>query len=289
MQRPNVVGCFIGRKRKGGREQRALSIVCVVSRKLPKDNLAPDVELLPVAVDWASKSTSRQTIPTDVRAVTSSFTSTTASPVTGPGDDVALPSSGPVPIHATIGFAMQHRSFGHVVSTAGHLLLRAPGEITYAPEARPSVVLSNTIGGGQTFRGLAVRAVVSDTADYALIVPEAAAPPANLFRDTHPLSEPYLPSSADVGTLLLVLTSSGPKPARFIGVSGTLPTGVAGMMRQLLVTTFATAAGDSGACLVDAQSRVWGILVGAGEIDGEPCSVFTSVVVPLATENAHFL
>lgn len=287
MTRPNVVGCFVGRKRRKGREQRSLAIVCIVSQKLPKKHLQPQVERLPETVDWQTGIKQRQTIATDVLELTSRFAS--ASSVSGPGDDIMLPGVTPLPIHATVGFALQHPIFGHVVTTAGHLLLRAPGEIVYTPETRPAVVLANAVGDGQTFQAIAVKAVITDSADYALIVPESAAPPANLYRDTHPIGQPYLPSASDIGTTLLVLTGSGAKPAKFIGVAGVLPAGVAGTMRHLLVTTFATAAGDSGASLVDAQSRLWGTLVGAGEVDGKPCSLFISSLVPLAREQATFL
>ncbi|HZI51984.1 MAG TPA: hypothetical protein VFE29_09185, partial [Terriglobia bacterium] len=77
-------------------------------------------------------------------------------------------------------------------------------------------------------------------------------------------------------------------PTVLRGVHGTLSMGNV-QMRGLLFTDNATAAGDSGCCLVDAGFRVWGLLVGAARINGVIHSVFSSAGFVLALENAELI
>lgn len=289
LRRPNVVGCYIGRKRTRNRETKAVSIVCVVSEKIKKKELDPLTELLPSEIEWPTSRENSRSIVTDVQVLSAPFQPAAAASVTGPGDDISHIGTGSPREHATAGLAMQHPLYGPVVTTAGHLFLNGPTNIVWEPDMRPRVVLANALNGGTRFRGIALKAVVSSLADYALVMPENQAPAANRFRDIHPIAGPYLPSPQDLGTPLLVLTGGGIQRTRFVGVAASLPAGVAGMMRRLLVTTFSTAAGDSGSCLVDSQSRLWGLLVGASEINGRAHSVFTSGAIPLSMEQATFL
>jgi hypothetical protein len=290
MQRPNVVGCYVGRKRTRGRETKAISIVCVVNQKIKKKDLDPGMELLPAEIEWPASRDKRLTVATDVQLIGGPFQPAAAASVTGPGDDIRRPMSGGAsPERATVGLAMQHPLFGHVVTTAGHLFLNGPGNITWESDNRPRVMLANSLDGGTSFRGIGLKAVVSSLADYALVMPENQAPAANRFRDLHPIGGPYLPSADDIGSPLLVLSRAGIRKTRFVGVAASLPAGVAGVMRRLIVTTFNTEAGDSGSCLVDMQSRLWGLLVGSGEINGRAHSVFISSVVPLSMEQATYL
>lgn len=57
MRKKNVVGVAIGRKQKEGSSTEELSLVVLVEKKVPKEELSPD-ELIPDEIDG---------IPTDVQ------------------------------------------------------------------------------------------------------------------------------------------------------------------------------------------------------------------------------
>jgi hypothetical protein len=142
---------------------------------------------------------------------------------------------------------------------------------------------------GSTLQASVLKAVCTDIADYALLVPSAAAPCQNLYRDSKPLAPPYVPSPPDLGGTVFVLSPRGVRATTFRGLYGHLPAGNAGMMRGLIVTNYVTQPGDSGACLVDTSSRVWGLLVGYSIVQGQPYSVFMSAELLLALEKSAFL
>jgi hypothetical protein len=281
LKRPNVLGCFIGRKRQGGRATGRLSVICCVREKVPLRNLAPE-ERLPAAVTWLRGAIRPGRLAIDVRVLSRPFRPA-ADPVAGPGDGLTAGTS-----LATAGIALRHPTFGDVVTTAGHLVLDALGEVTYPAGQLPQVKLASAGSGGTSFAATAVRAVRSATADYALIQPVGLTCE-NLFADQTPVGLPYTPSDQELGAPLFVLSARGTLAATFQGVYGSLPVGDNGLMQNLLLTDFATDAGDSGSCLVDAQSRAWGLLVGFSELDGSLCSVFISAALPLALEGAVFL
>lgn len=281
LSRPNVEGCFIGRKRTNGRTTGRLSIVCVVREKIADENLDPQKERLPQEVRWGRGKARPGRLSTDVQVLADRFRPA-ATEVVGPGDRVTAGAP------ATIGIALGHPIFGNVVTTAGHLLLGGVGEITFAPQQRPPVQLASFPPGGIS-TGVALRAVRSVLADYALVRPDSL-PCQNLYADQTPIARPFLPSDQEIGTPLLVLgTTNGIQQTTFKGLHGLLPVGTGGLMQNLLVTEFVTQPGDSGSCLVDLQSRVWGLLVGFSALDGVPCSVFMSAAIPLALEAAVFL
>jgi hypothetical protein len=281
-RRPNVLGCFIGRKRKGGRATSRLSVICVVREKVALRVLDPETERLPGEITWPRGEARPGRLPIDVQVLARPF-QRAAGAVAGPGDGVTMGAS-----QATIGIALRHPVFGDVVTTAGHLVLDTLGEVTYPAGQLPQVSLASAGSGGTLFPGTALRAVRSATADYALVRP-AALTCQNLFADQTPIGLPYTPSDQEIGAPLFVLSARGTLQASFLGVHGSLPVGDNGLMQNLLLTDFATDAGDSGSCLVDAQSRSWGLLVGFSELDGRLCSVFISAALPLALEGAVFL
>jgi|GEM_PF-1615343 len=281
LKRPNVLGCFIGRKRREGRLTRRLSVICCVREKVELRNLAPE-EQLPLEVTWPRGSTRLGRLAIDVRVLSRPFRPA-AGPVAGPGDGLTAG-----PSQATVGIALRHPTFGDVVTTAGHLVLDTLGEVTYPAGQLPQIGLASAGSGGTVFSASVLRAVRSATADYALVLP-AGLTCQNLFADQTPVGLPYTPSDQELGTPLFVLSARGTLSASFQGVYGSLPVGDNGLMQNLLLTDFATDAGDSGSCLVDAQSRSWGLLVGFSELDGNLCSVFISAALPLALEGAVFL
>jgi hypothetical protein len=285
LKRPNVLGCFIGRKRREGRATSRLSVICCVREKVALRNLAPE-ELLPLEVTWPRGVTRPGRLAIDVRVLSRPFRPAAVpatSPVAGPGDGLTSGAS-----QATVGIALRHPTFGDVVTTAGHLVLDSLGAVTYPAGQLPQVELASAGSGGALFPGSAVRAVRSATADYALVQP-AGLTCENLFANQTPVGLPYTPSDQEIGAPLFVLSARGTLAAIFLGVYGSLPVGDNGLMQNLLLTDFATDAGDSGSCLVDAQSRAWGLLVGFSELDGNLCSVFISAALPLALEGAVFL
>jgi hypothetical protein len=281
-RRPNVLGCFIGRKRKGGRATSRLSVICVVREKVALRDLDPETERLPAEITWLRGEVRPGLLATDVQVLTRPF-QPAAGAVAGPGDGVTAGAS-----RATVGIALRHPVFGDVVTTAGHLVLDTLGTVTYPAGQLPQVELASAGSGGTLFPGTALKAVRSTTVDYALVRPSALTCQ-NLFADQTPIGLPYTPSDQDLGAPLFVLSARGTLPASFFGVHGSLPVGGNGLMQDLLVTDFATDAGDSGSCLVDAQSRSWGLLVGFSELEGKLCSVFISAALPLALEGAVFL
>jgi hypothetical protein len=286
--RPNVQGCYVGQKSRGGRRTAEPALVCVVSEKVARADLHPRRELLPRTVSWPSGTRARGRIQTDVQTLSGRFVP--AASVAGPGDAVVKPGGTPgVSPRATAGLAVMHPTYGPLITTAGHLVLAPPmtGTVVWPPEARPLVRVS--AGPGADVPCLVLKATCTDIADYALLAPRPPLACQNLYRDTHPVAPPYLPSPADLGAPLLVLSAAGAKRTTFRGIHGFLPAGNAGMMRGLIVTDFATAPGDSGACLIDVKGRVWGLLVGFSILEGRPCSVFIVAELLLALEKAAFL
>jgi hypothetical protein len=281
-RRPNVQGCFIGRKRKGGRATRRLSVICVVGEKVALGDLDPETERLPEEITWPRGEARPGRLAIDVQVLARPF-QRAAGAVAGPGDGVTAGTS-----QATVGIALRHPVFGDVVTTAGHLVLDTLGEVTYPAGELPEIELASAGSGAALFPGTALRAVRSTSVDYALVRPTALTCQ-NLFADQTPIGLPYTPSDQEIGAPLFVLSARGTLPARFLGVHGSLPVGDNGLMQNLLLTDFATEAGDSGSCLVDVQSRAWGLLVGFSQLDDRLCSVFISAALPLALEGAVFL
>ena len=173
LSRPNVVGCFIGRKRTKGRATRRLSVICAVREKVDLKDLDPKTERVPEEILWLRGKARPGRLPTDIQVLSAPFRPASGE-VAGPGDGVFAGTS-----QATIGIALQHPTLGDVVTTAGHLVLDGAG--TSAPNL--AVQLAVTAGGTQ-HAGSVLKAVRSESADYALVRP-ADLPCENLFADQH--------------------------------------------------------------------------------------------------------
>lgn len=276
-KRPQVLGWYIGHKKKQGRHLSELSLCVLVSEKRPARSL-PAHERIPKYFTFRPTSKTRRKIRTDVIALGGSFVR--ASVFAGPGDGIVGPPPG------TLGMALSHPEYGPVVTTAGHVFTSGMGVETFEPGQRP-VVLNNCGGEACELKGDLLKVAVTDRADYALIRPYDAAACQNVFQDQVVLGRPYSPSPEDIAAApdLYVLTAAGPVATKLRGVDAEISVGSQGVIRNVILTTRCTQGGDSGACLVDSAKRVWGTLVGFNT----EFSVFLRASVPLYFENAEYL
>jgi hypothetical protein len=286
LKKPNVVGCYVGYKVTERKRTDVLSLVCLVSSKVRRRDLAPDTELIPGHVEWRDARGTRRRVRTDVRHWSRGFTLTNA--VAGPGDEAQTEDAA-----ATVGFALIHPTLGPVVTTAGHLVASTPGSVEIPPGQSVAIRLANVSGDSSSGEARAVKVVLTKDADYALLSPTDI-PCGNRYRDLTPVAAPFVPTASDVGRKLVLLAARGAQPATLVGISGvSLEHPIVGEMRGLLVAKTDSIDGDSGACLVDVrpggEMRVWGLLVGNGVVDGTPCALFMSALVPLALEGALYL
>lgn len=274
---PQVLGWYIGHKKKQGRNLAELSLCVLVAEKRPMRSLQAH-ERIPKHFTYRATSKIQRKIRTDVMALGGSFVR--ASIFAGPGDGVVGPPPG------TLGMALNHPEYGPVVTTAGHVFTSGLGVETFAPGQRP-VVLNNCGGEACELKGDLLKVAVTDRADYALIRPYDTAACQNVFQDQVVLGRPYSPSPEDIGAApeLYVLTAAGPVATKLRGVDAELCVGDQGVIRNVILTTRCTQGGDSGACLVDSAKRVWGTLVGFNT----EFSVFLRASVPLYFENAEYL
>jgi hypothetical protein len=284
---PNVRGCYVGWKRIGGRATRRLSVVVCVAEKPPARALTRGARV-PKQVRWRVATRRTAELPTDVQVVGPGAFQ--GRPVVGAGDTVSAfgpPQGPPVAAAGTLGVAMRHPRFGAVVTTAAHVLgVRAFGTTTF-PDGHEPVVRLHNGGAGAPVPGRVRRVVMGPSADYALISPPAGLPAENLYVDRDPLGAPFAPDRQDLGTLAFVLTARGPVRTRLRGLHADLT--FDGLpFRDLLLTDFATVGGDSGSCLVDANSRVIGLLEGAIEVGGRIHSAFTPATGPFTLESGEF-
>ncbi|MGH7516491.1 MAG: hypothetical protein ACREOC_03340 [Gemmatimonadales bacterium] len=284
----NVRGCYIGCKRRKGRNTRRLALVCCVEAKLPARRLAR-AHRVPDHVEWPITSTRSGTLPTDVQAVGHhGFQS--APLVLGPGDLITPLGIGQVPTanRGTAGVAMNHPLFGSVVTTAAHVLgVSAAGAVTFPVGSEPAVQVT-LVGRSATaiVPGSVRRAVVAENADYAIVSASGAIE--NLYLDDAPLGAPHILTSDDIGSSCFVLSARGLIPTTVRGVRGALQIGPL-FLRDLVLTDMCTVAGDSGAALVDQDSRIVGLLEGVCELEGRRHSVFCSAVWPFIDERGAFL
>jgi hypothetical protein len=123
LKRPNVLGCFIGRKRRGGRATRRLSVICCVGEKVALQNLAPE-ERLPEEVTWPRGAARLGRLAIDVRVLARPFQRAAS--------------------QATVGIALRHPTFGDVVTTAGHLVLDTYFDVKAGAEVGTPGALSGT-------------------------------------------------------------------------------------------------------------------------------------------------
>jgi hypothetical protein len=264
-----------------------LSVVACVEQKIGTRELSKG-DRVPKTVRWKIASRRTGSLPTDVQLSKPGFFQ--ARPVLGAGDEVtgfAFRERSHAPTAGTLGVAMRHPVFGDVVTTAAHVLgAREFGATTFEVGHEPRVFLMNG-GSERPLEGVVHRMVLAPTADYALISAPSGPPAQNLYEDREPLGLPYAPDKRDIGKRVIVLTAHGERETRLRGISARVI--IDGLLfRDLLLTDFATAGGDSGSCLVDATSRVMGLLEGAVEVHGRMHSAFAPVAMPFVFEGGLF-
>ena len=283
---PNVQGCYVGFKRRQDRTSRQVSVVVCVSEKRAKRALGP-AHRIPSRLKWQATSRRTRSIPTDVRVIRDTRFHAA---VLGAGDGVdgfSLPGGTNRPAEGTIGAAMVHPVFGKVVTTAGHVLgFIAPVQKTFAPGQEPRVRLRNA-GNGPAVIGLARKVSLGSESDYAIVSPPEGLVVENLYQDQQPLALPHAPGPGGLGKPVFVLARQTVLAARLDGIHGTLQIGNL-VLHDLLLTKACTVGGDSGACLVDAESRLLGFVEGVTALDGKLVSVYTSAAWPFIRENGVF-
>lgn len=286
-------GCYIGRKTtrptKDGKKQNVgherldfgpLAVICCVDEKVPTRKL-DTAHRLPRRIRWPRTRSKHFNIPIDVQVAQRGRT--LATPVVGPGDDLqasAAARSG----RATLGIALQHPTFGRVVTTAGHAFLPNAGNVVFGTSA-PMLTIANAGGTAPAaFQARPLKATRRPDADYALLQSQAES--RNLYRDALSITGVHLARPEDHDTKLFALTRTGVRQTILHGITGVLE--FDGLkMTGLLYTDDVTDPGDSGCCLVDKNVRVWGLLVGNAVINNVTRSVFASANSVLENENAQ--
>lgn len=258
---PNVIGCFVGHRTTGGKRTKQLACVCLVSRKVPTSKLAPD-QVIPRRAEWTERGATRS-LRTDVIQFRGRFRY--QANVLGPGDGLSAGENG------SVGAALEHKTLGRCITTARHVV---------DPPGQGGTV--TVTSGGAAFTGRVVR--VGTAADYALVTPSVGVDCDNLWQDQYRIGPAYVPSEHDVGEPLFALAAGGERgPLACEGVFVDLEIPGGPSFRNVIVTSAGTYAGDSGCCLVDQYSRVWGFLLGRL---GNLYSVFLPAVTVLSLEEA---
>jgi hypothetical protein len=282
---PNVVGCYIGRKKVGGVETHQPAVVCCVSAKPPPDQLHPGV-LLPPGVSWMIGSRSFRSAFTDVQVVTASGFHALA----GAGDwlnAVQSPSSGSFRMTgATTGPLLEHPRYGLLLSTAGHAMgLPFGTDRTFGLMDGFRVLLQNGPGAdqGRAFEALTLRVSFTRRRDCALLVPVNVASQKS-YRDEFMLGSTFAPDHFAIGTTLYALTVRGYLPLRYHGAESTVTIeGVAYEKLHLAeMGPNRLFEGDSGCTLIDNLGRVWGMHLGFIVKEGVFYSVFRASTDELA-------
>jgi hypothetical protein len=274
--RPNVVGAYIGKKRRGGRLTDETALVCLVAEKKQPRHLAPH-ERVPRRMSWAATSRETRSLATDV-VVPSPFR--TATIAAGPGDQVTQPRPG------TVGVAVEHPRYGEMITTAGHVFVQPgwTGTFEYDEDKAPVVELANAGPQAGTITGRLRKVAITETQDYALVKPDGT-PCRNAYQDSYVLGDAYEADDGDLGKALFALAAGGSRSTALVGCHATVPIQDHPNVRHAILVQRCTYGGDSGCCLIDGDRRVWGLLVG---FNGEN-SVFMSIYDLLGPEQCELL
>jgi hypothetical protein len=271
MKKPNVVGCYVGKKTTTGKKGGGVAIVCAVKDKIEHKDLKPE-EVIPKTVDWLKSSSSPKKLKTDVVKLPHKL-KRQAGAIIGAGDKIIRLRNNE---EGSIGLALSHPELGPVVTTAGHLFNDSVGNEIVEIQS-----------GASTVHGKMVKKVMEPDADYALIrVDESPnVKVENLFRDLYAVGPLYMISENDLEQKMSILTPRGEFEVTLKGIHGQFTwDGVA--MTDLILTTWGTVPGDSGSCLVTGNYAVCGLLVGQ---TGTQFSAFAPAYIPVLKENSNLI
>jgi hypothetical protein len=257
---PNTFATYIGQPCRKGKWRKEVAVVALVAAKQPEE-LLQHHRRVPKSMSWG------RARRTDVLHVNPTFVSQAG--VLGPGDAVRAGRK-----TGTVGIALLHPLLGHCVTTAAHVFERAGADA----QARVSR------DGG--FREVSARVrPITRMTDYALLrAPDV--PCGNVFDDRRDIGPAFSPGEDDVAATLFVLLATGRRQqtvCRGIHASITTPSET---LEDCILTDMVTLSGDSGACLIDQQDRIWGVLRGRL---GTTFSVFAPVQYILDKEQATLL
>lgn len=281
---PNVIGCFVGHRRRRGRRTREVAVIACVSAK-PEPRSIKREDRIPRHLSWSVTSRSAKKIGVDVQVAGAGELH---GGVLGAGDQItafAFPGGISRQTLGTIGIAMEHPQYGRVVTTAGHVFVGpTPGQTVYGPEQELEVSLHCALQG-PLLNARARKVAITRDADYAIVSPPPGITVDNLYQDSKPLGAPYIPDITDLNQPAFVLGVDGIRMTFLRGIHGQINIGGLNLI-DVLITDFCTAGGDSGGCLVTQDSRPMGLVEGATRLNNRLVSVFTSIVWPLVREQA---
>lgn len=274
-QLPNVVGFFVGRKERAGKPGE-IALRVMVSEKVPSSKLRHRSEAVPKYIEWLPTSKMRKRLVTDVLELRPESQRQAA--VTGPGDGIQA-AAGSIPAQpGTLGVALQHPSYGRIVTTAAHLFTSdaSSTDIAFQADSFPLVQLLNTSDTSQPqpFAGRLLRYVLDADVDYALVLPHPDFPARNLYHDQFPVHGPRDLESSDVDNVAFVATQQRLVKTIIKGVHARIQVGNS-VVENAVITTRVTVGGDSGSALLTSNAEAAALLTGfAGQF---------SVFLPLST------
>jgi len=275
VKRPNVFGCYVGKKISRGEKKPGLAVICAVKDKVDKENLSRE-EIIPSRFGWLKHASSPQKMRTDVVQMSDTLTRQTG-PIIGPGDRIVRKANGEA---AAIGIAFLHPQYGPVVTTAGHLFSGNGVDEDVTIESGDSQV-----------NGKMVKKMMAANTDCALIqiTNSSMSGVENLFRDLHAVGPLYFPSDQDLEKEMVVLTPTGAFDVICKGINGQFSWSNGILMNDLILTTWKTIPGDSGSCLVTKKYAACGLLVGQMSSGDTLFSAFVPAYIPVLMEHGQLI
>jgi hypothetical protein len=269
---PNVVGCFVGRRRRGGKLTTSKAIIVCVSEKVARGKV-PAKSRLPRRIDWSDGHASG-TVAIDVQVLGDSGRHSHAEP----GDTLTTEQ-------VTLGVALEHPAHGPVITTAAHGFLSGPGEVSH-PQGGPLVSILRRDGSQPSvISARLLYAILTDRMDYALLRSDTAI--SNTYGDLM-LGGLYVTADVDIGRQFYALRKEGPRVAVLRGTAVDVP--IDGQIQDdMIITTFVTEDGDSGCPLVHRDLRFVALLKGWAYLDEVRHSIWMPVIRPLIREQATIL
>lgn len=244
----------LGKRRRNGKITKETCLCCFVKEKIKLGSRDPQRVRREFKYNIGSH---QKSIRTDIIASTEAITEN--SDIT-PSDIVASRESlsDNSAIRATLGAFAHTPEDGNIFITAGHFARDVGGR--YA-----TVYCHDFQGRVAPVIGTILRWKVTSRVDYAVVKPLKEAD-----FGTGDISHTYVPAlETDLDETYFVVTSSGWKPTRLLGVRSSTPT-----WSDMIMTEQVTKPGDSGSALVDKHNRLVGLLRG---IRGNTGSYFTPI------------